>query len=208
MFQSEGERVHRMNAEALNESPIEQLLAKARRLEAEITGQPFLKGLTEQHLTILANYAMETKFAAGQLIFREGDVANRFYLILEGKVTLEAEARDAAPVPIMTIGAGDVLGWSWLFPPYCWHFDARAVEPTKAIFFYGTWLREQCEMDHSLGYELVKRMAEVVIQRLQATRRQLADTSRFALEAQYEALRLATQAKTQCECGNGRKQKT
>jgi len=164
-----------MNAEVLNKSPIELLLAKARRLEAEITGQPFLKGLTEQHLTILASYAIETKFAAGQLIFREGDVANRFYLILEGKVTLEAEARDGQAMPIMTIGAGDVLGWSWLFPPYYWHLDARAVEPTKAIFFYGTRLREQCEQDPAFGYELMKRTSEVVIKRLQAARKYLVE---------------------------------
>ena len=69
--------------------------------------------------------------------------------------------------------AGEVCGWSWLFPPYHWHFDARAVEPTEAIFFYGTRLREQCENDHDLGYELMKRMASVIIRRLQTTRRHL-----------------------------------
>ena len=66
-----------------------------------------------------------------------------------------------------------MLGWSWLFPPYYWHFDARALEPTTAIFFYGTRLREQCEQDHDFGYEIMKRMTQVVIQRLQATRKQL-----------------------------------
>ena len=76
-------------------------------------------------------------------------------------------------IPIQVIEAGDVLGWSWLFPPYSWRFDARTLEPVKAIFFYGTRLREHCEADHDLGYELMKRMAAVVIQRLQATREQL-----------------------------------
>jgi CRP/FNR family cyclic AMP-dependent transcriptional regulator len=74
---------------------------------------------------------------------------------------------------IQIIGAGDVLGWSWLFPPFCWHFDARAVKPTEAIFIYGTRVRELCDEDHDLGYELMKRTAEVVIRRLQATRRHL-----------------------------------
>jgi CRP-like cAMP-binding protein len=76
-------------------------------------------------------------------------------------------------MPIQTIGPGDVLGWSWLFPPYYWNFDARALEPTTAIFFYGTRLRDECEQDKALGYELMKRMTAVAIQRLQATRRQL-----------------------------------
>jgi hypothetical protein len=75
---------------------------------------------------------------------------------------------------LQTIGANDVLGWSWLFPPYYWHFDARATKPTKAIFFYGTWLRENCERDHDFGYEMMKRMSAIVIQRMQAARKQLA----------------------------------
>jgi len=74
---------------------------------------------------------------------------------------------------VETIGAGSVLGWSWLFPPYYWHFDARAITPIKAIFLYGTRLREQCETNHELGHELMKRISEVVIERLQATRRRL-----------------------------------
>jgi CRP/FNR family cyclic AMP-dependent transcriptional regulator len=66
-----------------------------------------------------------------------------------------------------------VLGWSWLFPPYCWQFDARTLEPTEAIFFYGTPLREQCEQDHNFGFEMMKRMTQVIIQRLQGARRLL-----------------------------------
>ena len=116
---------------------------------------------------------MFTKFKPGELIFREGDPANRFYLILEGKVSLESHARETGVTPIQCVEDGEVLGWSWLFPPYYWHFDARAVEATDAVFFYGTPLREECEADHDLGYELVKRMAEVMMKRLQATRRRL-----------------------------------
>ncbi len=116
---------------------------------------------------------MLSHFEAGELIFREGDPANRFYLIQEGKVALESEKTGQRPVLIQTLGVGEVLGWSWLFPPYYWHFNARALEPTKAIFFYGTRLREQSEEDPVLGYELLKRMSHVVIQRLQATRQQL-----------------------------------
>jgi CRP-like cAMP-binding protein len=117
---------------------------------------------------------MLTRFRAGELLFREGDPANRFYLILAGKVALEAHLRDQGVARIQIVENGDVLGWSWLFPPYYWHFDARAVEDTEAVFFYGTPLREECETDHDLGYEMVSRVARVMMERLQATRRQLA----------------------------------
>ena len=116
---------------------------------------------------------MAEHFPAGELIFREGDPANRFYLIQNGKIALESHARNQRNTLIETIGAGDVLGWSWLFPPYYWHFSARAIEATDVIFIYATPLREECESDHELGYELVKRMAEVMMRRLQAARKQL-----------------------------------
>ncbi len=139
-----------------------------------IAGHPFLKGLSQQHLlAILAEYAMAADFKKDELIFREGDPANRFYLIRQGQVELETEIKDRGRMLIQTIGPGDVLGWSWLFEPYYWHFDARAVSPVKAIFFYGTPLRQRCEEDHHLGYELMKRVAEVVIKRLQGARKHL-----------------------------------
>jgi CRP/FNR family transcriptional regulator, cyclic AMP receptor protein len=134
---------------------------------------PFLQGLNAGHLVTLAECAMLTEFTPGQVIFREGEMANRFYLVLEGHVTLEAEAPDRAPVAVDTVSSGDVLGWSWLFAPYCWNFTARAVEPVRAVFFYGTWLRERCAQDPALGYELMRRTAGVVIRRLQAARQQL-----------------------------------
>jgi CRP-like cAMP-binding protein len=142
-------------------------------LETLVSSHPFLQGLTVRQLSILSAHAMHSHFAAGQLIFREGDLANRFYLILAGQVALEAYTKPHGKILIQTIGPGDVLGWSWLFPPFTWHFDARALEPTEAIFFYGTRLREQCEEDRDLGYELIRRAAQVMIDRLQATRKKL-----------------------------------
>ena len=138
-----------------------------------IAGHPFLKGLSQQHLAVLAEYAMAVEFKKDELIFREGDPANRFYLIRQGRVELETEIKERGRMLIQTIGPGDVLGWSWLFAPYYWHFDARALSPVKAIFFYGTPLRQQCEDDQHLGYELMKRVSEVVIKRLQAARKRL-----------------------------------
>jgi CRP/FNR family transcriptional regulator, cyclic AMP receptor protein len=142
-------------------------------VESAVLAHPFLSGLKPEHLRVLANNALRMQYQTDELIFREGDPANRFYLIECGQVSLEYSRKDEPPMPIQTIGPGDVLGWSWLFPPYYWNFDARAVEPTTAIFFYGTRLRDECEQDKSLGYAMMKRMTAVAIQRLQATRRQL-----------------------------------
>ena len=134
---------------------------------------PFLAGMCAEHLRVLAGFAMQTHFAAGNVILREGDIANRFYLIQRGKVSLESRSNGTPPIPIQQLGAGDVLGWAWLFPPYISHFDAWAVEDTDAVFFYGTRLREECDTDKALGYELMKRVTEVVIHLLHATRMKL-----------------------------------
>ena len=147
--------------------------AAARPLETRIHEHPFLKGMSPHQLQILSDCAMATHFNPGEVIFHEGDPANRFYLIEKGTVALESYVKDHGMTQIQTIGVGEALGWSWLFPPYFWHFNARALEPVEAIFLYATPLREECECDHELGYELLKRMAEVMLTRLQATRRHL-----------------------------------
>ncbi len=143
-------------------------------LEKDVAAHPFLIGLAESHIRLLADCAMRARFRAQEVIFREGEIANRFYLLNTGKVILESTQEiGGAPVVIDTIGPGDLLGWSWIFPPHTWHFTARAVEPTTAIFFYGTILREYCDKDPMLGYELFKRMSEVMIRRLQRARSEL-----------------------------------
>lgn len=143
------------------------------KLEANVAAHPFLIGMSAHHIRLLADCAIRAEFERDHVIFREGETANRFYLIEAGKVALESAADSEKTVTIEIIGDGDLLGWSWLFPPYVWHFSARAVEPTKAIFFYGTVLRDYCEKDPSLGYELFKRMSEVMTRRLQSARTRL-----------------------------------
>lgn len=141
---------------------------------ARLLDHPFLRGLEPAQLQILSANAMQVDIPAGEVIFREGDSANRFYLIHSGEVVLESQdTADGRSAVIDTIGAGDVLGWSWMYPPYYWHFDARATKPTKATFLYATRLREAFEADPKLAYALALRVAEVVIKRLQATRRRL-----------------------------------
>ena len=153
-----------------------------------LAAQPFLKGLSKQQLEMMSNNAMEVEFPVGKMIFNEGLPAHRFYVILKGEVALESSGgkKYGKPDLIQTIKTGDVMGWSWLFPPYLWNFDARAVKPTKAIIFFATTLREQCEKDPRLGYELMKRVAKVVINRLQATRLQALKTKKSKVVATTE----------------------
>ncbi|MBC8096580.1 MAG: Crp/Fnr family transcriptional regulator [Akkermansiaceae bacterium] len=144
-------------------------------LYALIAQQPFFKGLNPQQLQLLAEQALEMQFETGQELLHEGSAANRFYLILEGQVVLETELAERGIFPIQTLGPGDDLGWSWLFPPYLLNLSARALTPTRTIFFYGTRLRERCEQDHDLGFQLMQRIAEVLIQRLHATQQRLVE---------------------------------
>lgn len=137
--------------------------------------EPFFLGMPQYILDLLEGCAFDVHFDAGTLIFREGGAANTFYLIREGRVALETYAPNRGLVTIETIEAGEALGWSWLFPPYLWHFAARVVEPVSAIAFDAVCLRAQCEAYHDLGYELMRRISAVIIQRLQATRLRLLD---------------------------------
>ena len=147
-----------------------ETLREAEPLATCVALHPFLAGMSRPQLMLLTDCAIAVHFKKGQTILREGDFANRFYLIESGRVVLESGEGLGEPVMVDTIGPGDLLGWSWMFQPYVWRFTARAAEPTEAIFFYGTILREYCERDHSLGYELFKRITPIMLRRLQAAR--------------------------------------
>jgi CRP-like cAMP-binding protein len=143
-------------------------------LEPILIELPFLKGLDQRYIELIAECASNVRFNAGEVILREGEEADRFYIIRHGKVALEvAFVPEREPITIQTIGEGDVLGWSWLFPSYRWRFSARAVAPTEAIALDGKYLRTKCDEDHDLGYELLKRFAQIIEQRFQAMRRRL-----------------------------------
>ena len=142
-------------------------------LSTRISLHPFLAGMNHTQLTLLTDCAVTKHFNTHQIILREGEFANGFYLIETGKVALESETGFGESIPIQILGAGDLLGWSWMFPPYVWQFTARAIEPTAALFFYAAILRGYCEKDHSLGYELLKRISAVMVTRLQAAHDQM-----------------------------------
>lgn len=144
-------------------------------LDSILAEHPFLKGLAPPQIELIAGCASNIRFNKGDYIFREDEEADRFYLIRHGLVALDVFVPQRGPVTIDTIQEGEVLGWSWLFPPYRWHFDARALQLTRAVAFDGKCLREKCEKDSHLGYELVMRFSQIIMQRLQSARLQLLD---------------------------------
>ena len=138
-----------------------------------VANHPFFQGMKPEQMQVIAECATEETFKPDQNIFCESEPANRFFLIENGRVALEAHQPGDGTVLIQEIGGGDVLGWSWLYPPFVWHFRARAIEPTRAIVLDGAHLLCATERNHEFGYELMKRVTQIVIHRLQATRKQL-----------------------------------
>lgn len=143
-----------------------------------VTGLPIFAGLERRHLEVVAASGRLARFMAGEAILREGQQADRFYVLLEGSVALEVASPERGPVVIQTLGPGDPLGWSWLFAPYRWHLDAIARGPVTAVAFDAASVRAACDADHELGYRLLARFGNVMLQRLMATRLQLLDVYR------------------------------
>ncbi len=144
-------------------------------LERIIVEHPFFEGLESYYIGLLTGCASNVRFSAGTYIFKEGEEANHFYLIRAGKVALEILAPHNKTLTVETLEQGDLLGWSWLVPPYIWSFHARAIQETRAIALDGKCLRTKCEQNHDLGYEVLKRFSQLMARRLQATRFQLLD---------------------------------
>ena len=126
-------------------------------------------------LALLGEGARDVTFESGELLFHRGGRADTFYVVDRGSVALETYVTGSGAFVLETLGAGDVLGWSWLFAPYRWHFDARAVDPVAATAFDARRVRDACDRDPALGYELMKRFAGVIVERLQFTRLRLID---------------------------------
>ena len=144
-------------------------------LERVIAEHPFFANLDAGFMALVVGCASNVRFEAGAYIFKEGDEADTFYLIREGKVALELFAPQRKPIIVETLGVGEILGWSWLLAPFQWKFFAHAMEDTRAIALDGKCLRNKCEENHDLGYEVLKRFAHIIERRLEATRLQLLD---------------------------------
>jgi len=149
-------------------------------IETVLRDVPLFGGLTNEQLTLIAGCGQNVRFHPEEMLFRDGDEANTFYVVRHGAVALETFVPARGPVAIETLEAGEVVGWSWLFPPYRWHFDARALSLVRATAFDGTCLRGKCEADPVLGYALMSRFAQVAIERLQWTRLRLLDVYGYA----------------------------
>lgn len=140
-----------------------------------LTEHPFFADMDPAHMDLLAGCGSNIHFDAGTYIARQGDEANHFYAVRQGRAAIEVFAPGRGAVVVETLTEGGILGWSWLFPPYRWQFDARAVELTRAIAFDATCLRGKCERDAQLGYDFMRRFAQMMLRRLQSTRLQLLD---------------------------------
>ena len=146
-----------------------------RLVEHVLQDVPLFDGLNDENMELLTGCARNTRFSTGQYLFREGDAADFFYVVRHGSVSLELFVPTRGAVTIETIDPGEVLGWSWLFAPYRWHFDARALSTVRATSFDAGCLRMKCADDPELGYQLMGRFAQVLIERLQWTRIRLLD---------------------------------
>ena len=140
-----------------------------------ISSHPFTEGMSPEHVALLSADASKAQFPAGKVIAKEGATAERFYLILSGQVAVEAHLQPHEELGVQTVGAGQALGWSWLFPPFQWHFTARVVEPVEAFEWKTERLRELGGAHPSFGYEMAKRITALLIRRLRATHAKLND---------------------------------
>ncbi len=144
-------------------------------LEPLLRGHKFFAGLDADYLALLTGCAANVVFPADAFLFREGEPAETFFLIREGRVALEIAAPSRGAIVVQTLREGDVAGFSWLIEPHRWEFDGRAVERVRAVQLNGACLRGKCDQDPRLGYELMRRFAGLASSRLQATRLQLLD---------------------------------
>jgi CRP/FNR family transcriptional regulator, cyclic AMP receptor protein len=144
---------------------------------ATLATHPFLRGMSPDHLAILAAAGSDVTFPARHRLFEDGGHAGRFWLIQSGCVALDLNVPGQGLVRIETIGMSELLGWSWLFPPFTWAFGAVTVSPVQAFEFDGRAVRASCAADPAFGYELTRRFTAVIANRLQATRIRLTSAS-------------------------------
>src|SRR5262249_10578372 len=142
----------------------------------ELCQHPFFAGMKEELLAELNDWTRLIGLQSGQYLGRTGQTADALYLISAGRVAIELDAPQRGQVCVQCLEPGEVVGWSWLTPPHRWRFSARALEPIRALEIDGPRLRQLCKENHELGYELLRRLIEVIGARLTATRLQLLET--------------------------------
>ena len=148
-------------------------------LERLLREHPFLSGLQSDQLAFMVGCAKNVRFDEGAYLFRDGEEANAFFLVREGDIALEMEVPPRGRVVVETLEPGDIIGWSWLFPPYRWDVDARAMRRSRLIQFDGQCLRDKLDQDHALGFALTKKLLFAVHERLERVRLQNLDIYRL-----------------------------
>ena len=146
-----------------------------KNLESYLADHPFLKGMEKKHIELIVGCAKNVRIDPGDYLFHEGDEADMFYFIRDGKLAMEVFRPNKGEIVFNTLGNNDVLGWSWLVAPYIRHFDCRAMDVTRAIALDGNCLRKKCDEDHELGYDIMKRFVNLMEDELMALRLQLMD---------------------------------
>jgi CRP/FNR family cyclic AMP-dependent transcriptional regulator len=133
----------------------------------QLSALAFFAGLDPARLAQITPYTKRAYFDTGDAVFEQGDLANRFYVVVSGRVEIDCKV-GGKTVRVQEVGPGEAVGFSWFYTPENLHFAARAIEPVEAVFFYGTLLREECDLDPVLGFELMQRTGRVLVQRLEA----------------------------------------
>lgn len=144
-------------------------------LEPILRAHPFFADMSDEDLKLVSGCAKNVRFKSGDVIAKEGQSADEFYLIREGRVAVAMPSPNSGRLSIDTLDAGEVAGWSWLFPPYLWQFDITAITSVRALSMDGRCLRDKCDADPRLGYDLMKRFSHVMAERLAAARLQVID---------------------------------
>jgi len=164
-----------------------KMLQMKTSLKERVAQHPFMLDILPEHLEIILHHAQETDFDAGTIILKEGDTANSFFLIESGHVIIE-EGTNPQRI-IQRLGPGEEFGWSWLFPPFSWHFSVRAVDAVRCIVLDGAHMLVTAEKNSKFGYDLMRRISQILISRLQAARK----SNVRRMEATHEEIsRLAT----------------
>jgi CRP/FNR family cyclic AMP-dependent transcriptional regulator len=140
-----------------------------------LAGIPLFDGMSLQHIELIAGCAANVRFEPGEFAARQGEAADLFFIVRKGRLALQVHGPGRGELTLQTVGENEVLGWSWLIPPYRWHFDVRALTATRALALDGRCLRGKFDGDYQLGYEMMTRFAQLITHRLEAASLQLLD---------------------------------
>ncbi len=148
---------------------------KTKHIDEILLEHPFFEGMNSDFVRVIAGCGINKLFHAEELLAREGKTADFFYLVRQGRLAIEMHTAGRGHLILQTQSDGDIVGWSWLFPPHLWNFDVRAMETSHVIALDGKCLRQKCEIDKALGYDLMKRFSQIMVERLRAVQVQVMD---------------------------------